>query len=274
MVDFQYCQPANISVTSLPDLWLSLIVRETLLIDDHQGEPEMPASNEPFHIIGHRGAAGERLENSLDGFRHALTLEIAAIELDIREHSSQLWVFHDHDLKRLTSTTGLFDDRADIPSIRLSNGEPIPSLQQVLDLYWGRMPVNIEIKAVSDLGLLLDLLAGYGQLPAAPGLPWILISSFDHQVLLRLKQLGCQWPLAPISSGIPLQLDAELEQLTPWSWHFDNEYLDLEQVRKLRARGVASLVYTVNDPLRARFLRQNGVAGIFTDVPGEMLKLE
>jgi glycerophosphoryl diester phosphodiesterase len=256
----------------LPGSRLSLIVHQALLIDDHQGESEMPAANEPFHIIGHRGAAGERLENSLDGFRHALTLDIAAIELDIREHMSQLWVFHDHKLNRLTSTTGLFEDRADIPAIRLSNGEPIPSLQQVLDLYWGKMPVNIEIKSVNDLGLLLDLLAGYAPLPAASGLPWILISSFDHQALLQLKQLGCQWPLAPISSGIPLQFDAELERLEPWSWHFDNEYLDLEQVRQLRERGVASLVYTVNNPARARFLRENGVAGIFTDVPTEMLK--
>jgi len=232
----------------------------------------MPASNEPFHIIGHRGAAGERLENSLDGFRHALALDIAAIELDIRDHSAQLWVFHDHDLKRLTGTIGLFEDRADIPTIRLKNGEPIPSLQQVLDLYWGKMPVNIEIKSVTDLDLLLDLLAGYGPLPAPSGLPWILISSFNHQALLQLRQHGCQWPLAPISSGIPLQLDAELEQLAPWSWHFDNEYIDFDQVSYLRARGVASIVYTVNDPARARLLRDSGVAGIFTDVPTEMLK--
>ena len=131
----------------------------------------MPRSDNDFHIIGHRGAAGERLENSLDGFRHALTLDIAGIEIDIRDHSGQLWVFHDHDLKRLTGTTGQFEDGADIPAIQLSNGEPIPGLQQVLDLYWGKMPVNIEIKSVTDLDLLLDLLASYGPLPARCGLP-------------------------------------------------------------------------------------------------------
>lgn len=233
----------------------------------------MTGSDNVFHIIGHRGATGERLENSIDGFRHALTLDIAAIELDIRDHSSQLWVFHDQDLQRLTSTTGLFEDQADISSIRLSNGEPIPSLQQVLDLYWGRMPVNIEIKSVIDLDLLLDLLASYGPLPVQSGLPWILISSFNHQALLQLRQRGCQWPLAPISGGIPLQFDAELEKIDPWSWHFDDEYLDFEQLRWLRDRGIASLVFTVNDPARARFLRANGVAGIFTDVPTEMLQL-
>ena len=233
----------------------------------------MPTTNAPFYIIGHRGAAGEKLENSLDGFRHALTLEIDAVELDIREHSNHLWVIHDRDLGRLTGTAGLFDRHPDPAQITLRNAEAVPSLSQVLDLYWGKMPLNIEIKAVSSPRLLLDLLAAYPALPAAPGMPWILISSFNHQSLLQLRELGCPWPLAPISSGVPLRLDAELESLAPWSWHFDDEYLDFEQVRYLRERGVASLVYTVNDAERAQFLQQNGVAGIFTDLPTEMLRL-
>ena len=58
----------------------------------------------------------------------------------------------------------------------------------------------------------------------------------------------------------------------PWSWHFDNEYLDFEQVRHLRQHGVYSMVYTVNDTARAEVLRAAGVAGIFTDFPGAMLE--
>jgi glycerophosphoryl diester phosphodiesterase len=237
----------------------------------------MPSTEDPFYIIGHRGAAGEKLENSLDGFKHALTLGIDAIELDIREHSSRLWVFHDHNLERLTGQPGFFEEQAEPASIRLHNGELVPDLQQVLDLYWGRLPVNIEIKSVTNLQLLLDLLARYPALEAsstaAPGLPWILISSFDHSALRELRKLDCPWPLAPISSGIPLQLNVELEQLAPFSWHFDNEYLDLDQVRHLRQLGVASLVYTVNDIARAEFLKQQGVAGIFTDIPTQMRAL-
>jgi glycerophosphoryl diester phosphodiesterase len=86
--------------------------------------------------------------------------------------------------------------------------------------------------------------------------------------------MGCPWPLAPISSGIPLQLEAELEQIAPYSWHFDNEYLDFDLVRSLRAKGIPSLVFTVNDIDRARELRQAGVAGIFTDYPSKMLQID
>ena len=230
----------------------------------------MPPANNPCYIIGHRGAAGERLENSLDGFRHALTLGIDAVELDIRQHSGRLWVIHDHDLERLTGTAGWFEDRPDPAAVNLRNGEPVPELKQVLDLYWGKLPLNIEIKSVDEPQLLLDLLARYPAPIASSGLPWILISSFNHAVLLELRKLACPWPLAPISSGIPLQYDAELEQLAPYSWHFDDEYLDFEQVRYLRHRGVASLVYTVNDTERVQTLRQNGIAGIFTDFPTRM----
>ena len=225
-----------------------------------------------FYIVGHRGAAGEKMENSMDGFRHALNLGIDAIELDIRDHSSELWVIHDLQLQRLTGRSGTFDDLTDPGSVALTNGEPIPTLKQVLDLYWGVTPVNIEIKSVTDVKLLLDLLAGYPELPAAPSMPWILISSFNHQALLALRALGCPWPLAPISSGIPLAFDHELSALAPWSWHFDDEYLDFEQVAYLAERGVQSLVFTVNDPARAKTLHQNGVAGVFTDLPTTFLE--
>ena len=233
----------------------------------------MSATNNPFYIVGHRGAAGERLENSLDGFKYAIELGIDAIELDIREHSQRLWVIHDRDLERLTGKPGLFEDQPDPAAITLRNGEPVPDLQQVLDLYWGKMPVNIEIKSISHVQLLLDLLARYSTPATESELPWILISSFNHAILLELKKLGCPWPLAPLSGSIPLQLDAELQQIAPFSWHFDDEYLDLDQVQQLRERGVAALVFTVNCPARALFLKQNGVAGIFTDIPSQMPEL-
>ena len=233
----------------------------------------MPVFSENFYIIGHRGAAGERFENSLEGFKHALTLDIDAIELDIREHSAELWVIHDDDLERLTGSAGLFADHANPSTIRLRNGEAVPTLRQVLDLYWGKMPVNIEIKSITNLDLLLDLLAEYPAPKPVVGLPWILISSFNHAAISQLRQLNCPWPLAPITKGIPLQISVELKQIAPFSWHFDDEYVDFGLLQQLREQGVQSLVFTVNDIKRAHQLRQQGVAGIFTDIPTKMAQI-
>jgi len=233
----------------------------------------MPVFSENFYIIGHRGAAGERFENSLEGFKHALTLDIDAVELDIREHSSELWIFHDHDLERLTGIPGIFEDHPDPSALRLGNGEPIPTLKQVLDLYWGKMPLNIEIKSITNVELLLQLLDQYPEPGPQSGLPWLLISSFDHDIIHQLDQLEISWPLAPITDLLHHQVAADLEHITPFSWHFDHQALDLNAVQELRKDGIPSLVFTVNDIKRALYLRQQGVAGIFTDIPTKMAQI-
>jgi glycerophosphoryl diester phosphodiesterase len=135
------------------------------------------------------------------------------------------------------------------------------------------MPVNIEIKSVANLNLLLDLLAEYPAPKPVVGLPWILISSFNHATLRQLRQLDCPWPLAPISTGTPLRTAAKLKQIAPFSWHFDDEYLDFGLLQQLGAQGVQSLVFTVNDVKRAQYLRQQGVGGIFTDIPTKMAQI-
>ncbi len=220
-----------------------------------------------FFIIGHRGAAGEKFENSMNGFKHALNLDIDAIELDIRAHKGELWVIHDNDLERLTGRTGIFDDLQNPAEIILGNGEPIPRLRDVLDLYWGKMPINIEIKSLNTAGMLAELLAQYPALDPNPTMPWILISSFDHRQILELRQMGCQWALAPVNLGIPMQPMAMIETLQPYSWHIDNEYLDLDLVWQIQSRGVRVMTYTVNDTNRVHKLRSQGLDGVFTDYP-------
>jgi glycerophosphoryl diester phosphodiesterase len=230
--------------------------------------------SEHFCIIGHRGAAGERLENTLEGFEHAIALGVDAIELDIREHSSELWVFHDRDLERLSDSSGPFEAHPDPAKIRLRDGARIPTLKQVLDLAWGKVPVNIEIKAVKNLDRLLELLSRYPhpQQETPNGLPWILVSSFDHRSLMQLRQRACPWPLAVVDSRVPASTEFELAHIAPFSWHFDDEYLDFFQIAQLREQGIPSLVYTVNDPLRMDELRKRGVAGVFTDLPNMLLR--
>ena len=229
-------------------------------------------TDKPFYLIGHRGAAGERLENSMEGFVHALTLPIDAVEIDIREHNSNLWVFHDDVLGRVTDHGGSFHDQPDLTEVRLNNGEPIPTLSELLDLYWGKMPLNIEIKSISNMALLSDLLDEYPEPGDAPGLPWIFISSFEHDYLHELKRMNCPWPLAPLNERSPGNSDVLIQQLQPGSWHLDDDHVDFALVQKLRDNDVISLVYTVNDAERAAVLRENGVAGIFTDEPSKLLQ--
>jgi glycerophosphoryl diester phosphodiesterase len=224
----------------------------------------------PFHFIGHRGAAGEEFENSISGFEYALTLNIDAIELDIQLHRGELWVIHDHDLERLTSSKGRFEELDDPAALRLLNGEPIPKLKQVLDLCWGKIPVNIEIKSPGTGSALLELLGQYPAIGQASDFPWIIISSFDHRQILELRSQDCPWALAPNVLGIPLNARELIDDIKPFSFHLYNEYLDPGLIRDIQQQGVRVMVFTVNKPERVHELRSIGIDGIFTDYPSKL----
>jgi glycerophosphoryl diester phosphodiesterase len=223
-----------------------------------------------FFIIGHRGAAGEKFENSLSGFEYALTLDIDAIELDIRQHSGELWVIHDHELDRLTGTEGRFDAFDDPSKLRLLNHEPIPRLREVLDLLWGKMPVNIEIKSLDTESLLLDLLEQYPSIEQESRFPWILISSFDHRKILELRNRNCPWDLALVTHGIPTNASRLIDQIQPFSWSMDDEYVNFSFIDQVQHQGVKVMIYTVNEMDRAQSLREAGIDGIITDYPSKL----
>lgn len=115
--------------------------------------------------IAHRGnwaEGAERPENSLAAFDEA-AINGYTIELDVQlSKDGQLVVFHDADLQRMTGTDAALADLtvAELQALRLAGGdETIPTLQQVLDLVDGRVPILVEIKNVGDVGALEDTLA-------------------------------------------------------------------------------------------------------------------
>ncbi|MCZ6471296.1 MAG: glycerophosphodiester phosphodiesterase [Gammaproteobacteria bacterium] len=224
-----------------------------------------------FYLIGHRGAAGEKFENSMSGFEHALTLDIDAIELDIHQHAGELWVIHDQELDRLTDATGKFQALDDPSTLRLKNGEPIPRLREVLDLLWGKIPLNIEIKSFNTGPMLLQLLEQYAPVEQASEFPWILISSFDHRQILALRQASCPWSLALASRGIPVDVKHLIETVGPFSWSMDREYLDYDFIKQVQQQGVQVMIFTVNETSQALELKNAGIDGIFTDYPSKLL---
>ena len=226
-----------------------------------------PQSNDKFSIIGHRGAAGEKFENSLSGFEYALTLNIDAIELDIRHHSGELWVIHDNDLERLTGSKGNFETIDDPSELRLLNGDPIPLLREVLDLCWGNIPLNIEIKSLEIGPLLLELLSQYPAIEKNSDFPWILISSFDHKQILELRHCGCPWELALITTGVPVDAGHVIDLVKPYAWNMNDDYVDTAIIETIQRRGVKVMIFTVNQLQRAIYLRDMGIDGVFTNYP-------
>ena len=99
--------------------------------------------------FAHRGAHGARIpENSLAAARAAVDLG-AGIECDLRlSRDGVPFVFHDRDARRLTGDPLVLSqtDAEKIAALRLWNGDPIPTLADLLNLVAGRVSLLLEVK--------------------------------------------------------------------------------------------------------------------------------
>ncbi len=143
------------------------------------------------HPIAHRGLhdGDARIENSLGAARAAIEAGYA-IECDVQlSRDGQAIVFHDATLERLTSHHGALADydAAQLTQILLKSGEAIPTIQQLLSLIDGRVPLICEIKSAFDGDLrLARRVAQAAALYQGP----LALESFDPAVMafLRAKQ--------------------------------------------------------------------------------------
>ena len=103
---------------------------------------DRPLTHRAFHDV-------DVAENSIGAIKAAIA-QGYGIEIDIQTSKDGVpMVFHDYDLSRLTSADGPIAQRSakELSAIELSGGgETIPTLEQVLDVVNGQVPLLIEIK--------------------------------------------------------------------------------------------------------------------------------
>jgi glycerophosphoryl diester phosphodiesterase len=133
--------------------------------------------------IAHRGLHDMNnavWENTLPAFARAMELGYA-IECDVRLTSDgEVVIFHDDQLDRLTGALGYIWQRtgAEMASLRVGTTQDrVPSLQALLDLVDGRVPLVIELKGVPgrDAGLVARVGEALSRYRGAAA-----IMSFDH----------------------------------------------------------------------------------------------
>lgn len=241
-----------------------------------------------FVVIAHRGASAYAPENTMIAFQKALDMNAELIELDVMLSKDGVPVlFHDQTLDRKTNGSGEVRDYTFEELRQLDagswfseefGGEKIPSLEEVLEWAEGKIALNIEIKTEAwseDLSQSIE--PKVVQLVRDSGMgEYIIFSSFDYRILLRLKELAPELRTAMLYEATqsgekdPLTLVTELNadafncsatQLTP-------EWLEM-----LKEAGVPVLVYTVNDPDVMKQFIEAGVSGIFSDYPDKLFEV-
>lgn len=228
----------------------------------------------PPWIVGHRGAAGEALENTLASFTLAVAERADMIELDLqRTADGRLVAFHDWDLSRLGGAAITIEEaswgRLREVELRPFPGEPaarMPELREVLATLPTTLPVNLELKR---------RLAGREALAAAVvdeigERPNVLLSSFDWELLAELRRRAPQAALAPIADSAPLGALAAAKALGAAALHVARRLVRPALVRAAGEARLPILAYTVNRVGPAQKLLRGGVSGVFTDFPGRL----
>lgn len=233
--------------------------------------------------IAHRGASGYAPEHTRAAFALALEQGADMIELDVQLSADDaLVVFHDADVSRTTNGKGKVRELTleQLRSLDAGSwfdprfaGEPILTLEEVLELVGKRARLNVEIKAPREDGKVLipKLLATLEQFGVAGE---TLVSCFDWWFLGDVRAQHSRVPLGLLWS----------DPLIPWPWdraakmnahhlHPLWAVVSRAQVAEAHAHGMSVYAWTVNDPPTMVELLQMGVDGIITDFPDRLTQL-
>ncbi len=206
-------------------------------------------------------------ENTLASIQKALELGAHCIEIDVYNVEGRLIVFHDNRLERTTNGTGYLMDHS-FEYLRLldaGHGERIPTLEEVCNLIKAQTGLNIELKGPGTA----DPVASFVENLYRNG--WsknsILVSSFNHRELHRVKELSSHILIGVLISCLPVDDAGIATDLRAFSVHPSVEFIDKRFVDDARGRGLRVYAYTVNHQEELKRMKELGVDGVFTDYP-------
>ncbi|MFC3843317.1 glycerophosphodiester phosphodiesterase [Paenibacillus sp. PFR10] len=237
--------------------------------------------NKPM-IIAHRGAKGMAPENTLTAFRLGLTQGCEGIELDIHlTADEEIVVCHDMTLDRTTNGKGLIVEKSlsEIKTFDAGHwfdeefkGETVPTLDEVFDLVPDNIMINVEVKYAYEGRIerkLVEFLRRRNRLSN------VIVSSFDHKCVRRIKQMESEAKIGLLYQTALLDptayarsFDVEVYSLHPYF-----QMLDSEDVLKATESGLYVYPYTANEVKDLLKLTDFGVTGIITDFPGKLKAL-
>jgi glycerophosphoryl diester phosphodiesterase len=215
-------------------------------------------------VIAHRGDSSRALENSLEAFRLALSLPVDMIEFDIRKsRDNNLYVMHDKETGR-TADSNIDIERSlsdDIARVRLKNGEPIPSLNDVLTLVAGRVGLNIEIKSEGAGALTAAHIIGTGYQGR------LVVSSFKEQEVIETKRV---MPNVSVAGIFDAFAPSEVSAYRAKGYRvisLNRKTVSEELINSCHSRNIEVYVWTVDKKEEAEQLISWGADGIYSNEP-------
>lgn len=243
------------------------------------------------YVVAHRGARGNRPENTMVSFAHAVEVGAHALEMDVHlSADGELMVIHDDFVDRVTEGGGAV---AGLSCERLreldagywfspdgvtypwrGQGVRIPTLAEVFDEF-PTIPKVIEIKPAKPAvaQALAAFLQGQGG-----RMGQTLVGSFHDEMLqvFRRHYPGCPTSAGPVESrafvlralfGRPIPESLPYQALTIPLRKYGIPLTHPRVVQRANEKGLHIQVWTINDPDRMSQLFEAGVHAVTTDHP-------
>lgn len=250
-------------------------------------------------VIAHRGGAGERPENTMLAFQHAVDLGVDALEMDVHSSSDGvLVVIHDDTVDRTTDGSGRVSDMtfaalqaldagynwspaegesASAEHSFRGQGAQIPAFEEVLTAFPEmRMVIEIKQETPSIVQPLCDMLRAHnmqeqvivGSFHPAPlyafreSCPEVATSAVEEEIrpFFILNQVGLTRAYAPSMHAFQVpEYSGSLHVVT-------QSFVD-----SARAHNIAVQTWTINDEEGMGRMIDLGVNGIITDYPTRLM---
>jgi glycerophosphoryl diester phosphodiesterase len=231
--------------------------------------------------VAHRGAAGYAPENTIAAFDKGVEMKADYIEIDVqRSMDGELVIIHDTTVDRTTDGTGSVKDLAfgQIRSLDAGSwkgeefkGEKIPTFDEILDRYHGKVGILIELKAP-------ELYPGIEAQVAKklkernldkPQNEKIIIQSFNFESMKITNSLLPKVPIGVLTSNRAHTTEQALKEFATYADYFNPSYgiVSKELVNQVHLLGMKIQSWTVRSQEAADFLLEMNVDGIITDYP-------
>lgn len=228
-------------------------------------------SNKDILVVGHRGAMGHALENTIESVKKAIELNVDGIEIDVfKSKTGELVVYHDPFLSRLSNSNAFIEQISldSIKKIKLLGGQSIPTLNEVIEIIPENIFLNIELKgentAIETNKVIIEYINRSNFTPSS-----FIVSSFRWDELLEFRNTNKDVPIAILVDSL-YKIDIAIKlakEINAFAINPNNEFLTKEIVKKVQSFNIKVYPYTINDLSSIKRMKSMGVDAIITDFP-------
>jgi glycerophosphoryl diester phosphodiesterase len=231
--------------------------------------------------VAHRGASAYAPENTIAAFDKAVEMKADYIEIDIqRSKDGKLVLIHDTTVDRTTDGSGkvgnlTFKELRNLDAGSWKGeqfaGAQIPTFDEILDRYHGKIGILIELKAP-------ELYPGIEENVAKelkernldkPQNEKIIVQSFNHKSMKKMNELLPKVPIGVLTSSSADTTEQALQEFSTYADYFNPSYgiVTEDLVNQVHSLGMKIGSWTVRSQEAADFLLDVGVDAIITDYP-------